>query len=86
MILTVADQGLGIASPHLQRIFRRFYRVPTRNVFGIQGTWLGLFLVRTIARQHGGDVKAESEGEGRGATIRLQLPRAVGQSAKEVLQ
>jgi two-component system, OmpR family, sensor histidine kinase SenX3 len=77
LMLTVSDQGLGIAPLHLKRIFKRFYRVPARNVFRIKGTGLGLFLVRTIARQHGGDVVAESEGEGRGATIRLQLPRSL---------
>ena len=77
IMLTVSDHGLGIAPLHLKRIFRRFYRVPARNVFRIKGTGLGLFLVRSIARQHGGDVVAESEGEGRGATIRLQLPRAL---------
>jgi signal transduction histidine kinase len=77
IMLTVSDHGLGIAPLHLKRIFRRFYRVPARNVFRVQGTGLGLFLVRTIARQHGGDVVAESEGEGRGATIRLQLPRTL---------
>ena len=71
MMLTVSDHGLGIAPLHLKRIFTRFYRVPARNVFRIKGTGLGLFLVRSIARQHGGDVVAESEGEGRGATIRL---------------
>lgn len=81
MLLTVSDHGLGISPPHLKRIFTRFYRVPARNVFRIKGTGLGLFLVRSIARQHGGDVVAESEGEGRGATIRLQLPRAL--SGKE---
>ena len=81
MMLTVSDHGLGIAPLHLKRIFTRFYRVPARNVFRIKGTGLGLFLVRSIARQHGGDVVAESEGEGRGATIRLQLPRAL--STKE---
>jgi two-component system, OmpR family, sensor histidine kinase SenX3 len=82
IMLTVSDHGLGIAPLHLKRIFMRFYRVPARNVFRIQGTGLGLFLVRTIARQHGGDVVAESEGEGRGSTIRLQLPRALAKGVK----
>jgi signal transduction histidine kinase len=86
IMLTVSDHGLGIAPPHLKRIFHRFYRVPARNILRIQGTGLGLFLVRSIARQHGGDVVAESEGEGRGATIRLQLPRALGAAREEVLQ
>ena len=86
MMLTVADHGLGIAPTHLKRIFSRFYRVPTRNILRIQGTGLGLFLVRSIARQHGGDVIAESEGEGRGATIRLQLPRVLFSSRKQALQ
>jgi two-component system sensor histidine kinase SenX3 len=85
MMLTVSDQGLGIAPLHLKRIFRRFYRVPARNVFRIKGTGLGLFLVRSIARQHGGDVIAESEGEGRGTTIRLQLPRLLSNARKGVI-
>jgi two-component system sensor histidine kinase SenX3 len=84
LMLTVSDHGLGIAPMHLERIFRRFYRVPARNVFRIKGTGLGLFLVRSIARQHGGDVVAESEGEGRGATVRMQLPRALSTASKEM--
>jgi two-component system, OmpR family, sensor histidine kinase SenX3 len=75
VMVSVADQGLGIAQPQLKRIFRRFYRVPNRTILRVKGTGLGLFLVRSIARQHGGDAFAESAGEGRGSTIHLQLPR-----------
>jgi two-component system, OmpR family, sensor histidine kinase SenX3 len=75
VMVSVADKGLGIPQPQLKRIFRRFYRVPNRSILRVKGTGLGLFLVRSIARQHGGDAFAESPGEGRGSTIHLQLPR-----------
>jgi len=72
----VQDRGVGIPQSHLRRIFRRFYRVPANSVT-VKGTGLGLFLVRTIARAHGGRVFAQSEGEGRGATFTVELPRAL---------
>ncbi len=74
--LTVTDRGLGIAPNQLKRIFKRFYRVPGRNAARIRGTGLGLFLVRAIARQHGGSIAAASPGSNLGATITLTLPLA----------
>ncbi|HEX4022995.1 MAG TPA: HAMP domain-containing sensor histidine kinase [Acidobacteriaceae bacterium] len=75
VVVHITDSGIGIPPSHLKRVFRRFYRVPSMAVLRAKGTGLGLFLVRTIARQHGGDATAYSEGEGRGTTITLQLPR-----------
>ena len=71
----VQDQGVGIPRKHLKRIFNRFYRVQMRSLKQIKGTGLGLYIVRAIARAHGGRVFAQSEGEGRGATFTLELPR-----------
>jgi two-component system, OmpR family, sensor histidine kinase SenX3 len=59
----------------LKRIFNRFYRVQTRGLKQIKGTGLGLYIVRAIAKAHGGRVFAQSEGEGHGATFIVELPR-----------
>jgi len=74
--LRVRDHGVGIPAGELKRIFKRFYRVPGRAHGNVKGTGLGLFIVRAIASKHGGRVFAESEGEGRGATVILELPRS----------
>ena len=77
VLLNVRDHGVGIPAGELKRIFKRFYRVPHRSLANVKGTGLGLFIVRAIARKHGGRVFAESEGEGRGTTVILELPRSV---------
>jgi signal transduction histidine kinase len=73
----VQDRGIGIPRKQLKRIFNRFYRVQARGLRNIKGTGLGLYIVRSIARAHGGRVFAQSEGEGRGATFTLELPRLI---------
>jgi signal transduction histidine kinase len=72
----VQDRGVGIPRKQLKRIFNRFYRVQARGIRQVKGTGLGLYIVRSIARRHGGRVFAQSEGEGRGATFTVELPRA----------
>ena len=70
----VRDQGVGIAAPELKRIFKRFYRIPGAVALRVKGTGLGLFIVQSVAKKHGGRVFAESEGAGRGSTFTLELP------------
>jgi two-component system sensor histidine kinase SenX3 len=70
----VADRGPGISKNELKRVFRRFYRIHGMSV-RVKGSGLGLFIVRSVARRHGGKAFAESEGAGRGSTFTILLPR-----------
>ena len=69
----VRDNGIGIDRADLKRIFKRFYRVPNKSV-EVKGTGLGLPIVRSIIERHGGRIKAESRGEGKGTTFIIRLP------------
>jgi len=75
LMLRVRDRGVGIPHDELKRIFKRFYRVTQRSLAQVKGTGLGLFIVRSIARKHGGRVFAQSDGAGKGTTVTLELPR-----------
>ncbi len=72
----VTDQGPGIPGAELKRIFKRFYRMDGPLATRVKGTGLGLFIVRSVARRHGGKAWAESAGPGRGSTFVLQFPLA----------
>jgi signal transduction histidine kinase len=72
--LRVADRGAGISPTELKRVFRRFYRIHGMSVRA-KGSGLGLFIVRSVARRHGGKAFAESPGTGHGSTFTLLLPR-----------
>ena len=74
--LRVTDHGPGIEKTELKRIFKRFYRVPGAVATRVKGTGLGLYIVRSVAKRHGGRAWAESEGSGYGSTFFLQLPVA----------
>ena len=77
LAVKVSDSGVGISPVELKRIFRRFYRIPASVAIRTKGSGLGLFIVRSVARKHGGRAFAESEGAGRGSTFTLLLPKAV---------
>jgi signal transduction histidine kinase len=76
VVLGVRDAGIGLPQGVLERIFEPFGRAPNAVGRNIEGLGLGLYICRQIAEQHGGRLWAESEGEGRGTTLRLWLPTA----------
>ena len=71
--ITVSDQGVGIPSSDLERVFERFYRVDRARSRETGGTGLGLSIVKHIASIHGGDVRVWSV-EGQGSTFTVRLP------------
>jgi len=75
--LSIRDHGVGIPPGELKSVFKRFYRVSNRSLAHIKGTGLGLFIVRAIAKKHGGRAFAQSQGEGHGTTVVVDLPRSV---------
>lgn len=75
--LSVEDRGVGMNRAHLRFIFNRFYRIGSEVRRSRTGTGLGLFIVKSVVKAHGGTVRAESDGEGRGTTFVLHLPGVV---------
>ena len=74
LAVRVKDEGVGIPKAELKRIFKRFYRIPGPASMRPSGTGLGLYIVRSVAKRHGGRAWAESEGPGQGSTFVLQIP------------
>lgn len=75
VVLTVRDNGIGIAREHLPRLTERFYRVDGSRSRETGGTGLGLSIVKHIVQRHGGDLQVESE-SGKGSLFRLVFPAA----------
>lgn len=70
----IRDNGVGIPAGELKRVFKRFYRVANESSKETKGTGLGLAIVRSIIEKHGGRIRVDSKGEGRGSTFVVQLP------------
>jgi histidine kinase len=84
----IGDTGIGLGVADTERVFERFYRAPRppAQPSTATGSGIGLTIARNIARAHGGEVTAASDGLGQGATFTLSLPRLTtgpgrGQSA-----
>ncbi|WP_144110528.1 heavy metal sensor histidine kinase [Paraburkholderia sp. BCC1886] len=76
VLLTISDCGPGIAQPHLERIFDRFYRVDPARHNSARGTGLGLAIVKSIMNEHHGDCSVDSIAHVQ-TTFTLRFPRRV---------
>ncbi|MBF0210257.1 MAG: HAMP domain-containing histidine kinase [Desulfamplus sp.] len=74
LMIDFADNGIGIEKHELKKIFRKFYQAKTINGADIKGSGLGLYLVLNIAKIHGWNVTAKSEGSCKGAIFTISIP------------
>jgi len=74
--IAVVDTGVGIAPEHLPHVFDRFYRAERSRARSSGGSGIGLTIARHLVEGHGGSIRAESPGPGRGATFTFALPPA----------
>jgi len=72
--VVVSDDGLGFSAEAAQRLFERFFRVDSGRSRKMGGTGLGLAIVKHAVQLHGGSVRAESDGPGRGARFVVDFP------------
>ncbi|HZR90497.1 MAG TPA: DUF3369 domain-containing protein [Bradyrhizobium sp.] len=73
-VIRVTDEGAGLSPEDLGRLFGRFQRLSAKPTAGESSTGLGLSIVKRIIDMHGGEVKANSDGPGKGSTFTITLP------------
>jgi len=81
--ISVKDTGIGIAQEHLPHVFQRFWQAHTGASREFAGLGIGLALARHLVELHGGTIKVESQGVGRGAEFTVTLPAASTILARE---
>lgn len=74
--ISVADNGEGIATEHLARVFERFYRADAARDRAHGGAGIGLAIAKALVAAHGGSISVASAGPGSGATFTVDLPTA----------
>ncbi|WP_248283395.1 HAMP domain-containing sensor histidine kinase [Cryobacterium arcticum] len=72
--IAVSDEGDGIPHDHISHVFERFYRVDASRDRAHGGSGVGLAIAKSITEAHGGSIRAESAGVGRGATFTVEFP------------
>lgn len=75
VLISIRDKGIGLKDGEAKKIFKRFYRVSNDLTHQKKGTGLGLFIVESVIKKHGGSIRARSVGEGRGTTFIIRLPK-----------
>jgi signal transduction histidine kinase len=75
IVISITDDGFGISEENLKSLFQRHFRIRRREHNRVKGSGLGLFIVRSVARRHGGEAFVESE-VGHGSTFGIRIPLA----------
>lgn len=75
LLITIADEGIGIDKHEQQHVFKKFYRITTGDLHSVKGHGLGLHYVQQVVTLHKGKIRLESE-KGKGTTITITLPLA----------
>lgn len=85
-VISVRDNGIGIPTGELGRIFELFVQLDASKTQAAAGLGLGLALARTLVTMHGGEIKAQSAGPGQGSEFAVHLPLAVAPTKSNIDQ